>query len=130
MYTAHNSFTLKRSLLWIAFQFIFLVLISIILFNALAPIFFIFSFLVLVILFIFFNKKKKNYSLYQMEDCEWTLFYIDKNKVKTIYVDKFINHYLYIIVYVGEDQKESLIIWCDQLSKLKWKKLVVLTKIF
>ncbi|OTG87955.1 hypothetical protein B9T31_00050 [Acinetobacter sp. ANC 4558] len=130
MYTDHNHFILDRSRLAVALPIIFFIIIMVSSFMAVSISFFVVLLIFQFIILFIFLKKQKNFSLYYLDKNEWTLCIQNQNKTQRIQFSKLINHHLYIVIYLNEKNHSPLIIWCDQLSKQQWKKLLILAKMF
>lgn len=130
MYTDHKIFTLKRSRLAVAFLLLISILISVLMFKTLPLLFAIFI-LAIQIPFLYLSiKKMLPFSLYYLDQNEWTLYIGKHAQSQSVHMTKLVNHQLYIAIYLEERQHSPLIIWRDQLSFKEWKNLMVLAKLF
>lgn len=128
MYTDHNAFILKRSRLAIAFSLLIFILITILSFETLPVLIFLLIFIIQIIIYYFFIKNIKLFSLHYLDHDEWTLSFNQQNKTERIHITRLINHHLYIVIYFDGSKRDSVVIWCDQLSANQWKNLVVLAR--
>lgn len=122
----YNEFQFKPSrLMYLIHGFAFLAL-QCFLYAQLKPTFWVICFILHLIASLFFLYKiPKAVYLAYLDDEQWTLIIQHKTPIKQrIIIQHMIDHLLYIVVYFeSEQQKQSIIIWQDQLDSLHWKGL-------
>lgn len=122
------NFRLKRSLIALCFQLLVALLL---LWLTHQTIYVWLHFLVAAIMIISFAQfftAERIVQLQYLDDQEWTLSN-QKGKLIRDHIKKIIDHQLYIVIYF-KNYPKPLVIWCDQLCWVDWKRLKVLAKLY
>lgn len=129
MYTVHNQYHLKRSRLAIVFQLSILFILSFILYFALDPSVWVVSLLLFGLSILFFHRSPSVESLQHLDQQYWSVKFKNQHAVERICISHFIDHSLYIVVYIANDQQKNIVIWRDQLDIQYWKSLKLHAKL-
>ena len=129
MYTVHDEYDLKHSRIAIVFQILFLAVIASVLFIFMNAWFFILSLVAMLLVLYRFHQHPKLKKIAQLDQMQWSLQFQDRAKIKTVKLDKIIEHYFYVVLYYENNseqkKRQSVLIWKDQVSETAWKKLLI-----
>lgn len=123
----HKEFHLKHSRFSIVFQFVIILLIIFILYQVLSILFFIIAVVLLLLSFFFFNQKQEIEYFAYLDDAVWSLKFKNNKKIYRVKIQNILNHQLYIVIQLKDSDCKSFVIWFDQLNRMQWKNLKILS---
>lgn len=124
----NHQFQLKRSLLALLFQLGMLLLIGIIWFQ-LFPFYMSLSAIFLAIIaYLAFLRRSKMRSLAYLDQDLWSIRWRNHSKIEHVQLYRVIDHHIYIVLYFKQN-RNSQVIWRDQVSLNQWKQLKVMAKL-
>lgn len=85
---------------------------------------------VMLISYFYFRLQQEQISQFEyLADDEWSLYDLHQEHVTRVKIKKIIDHQFYIVIYF-QHRQPNLLIWQDQLSRIEWKSLKVLAKLY
>ncbi|WP_228274654.1 hypothetical protein [Acinetobacter ursingii] len=124
----NHQFQLKRSLLALLFQLGMLILIGIIWFQLFPFYIFLIAIFLAIITYLAFLRRSKMRSLAYLDQDLWSIQWHNHSKIEHVQLYRVIDHHIYIVLYFKQN-RNSQIIWRDQVSLNQWKQLKVKTKL-
>ncbi|WP_086202300.1 hypothetical protein [Acinetobacter silvestris] len=119
----HRCYKLKPSRLSVLFQFFLLMIILIGLYQVVTGMVLVCALVIAVVAYFVFIQRDQIEQLEQLDHSEWTISFQKSQAKQTVYIDKMIDHHIYIVIYFQSKNLKPMIIWYDQLSQLSWKSL-------
>ncbi|MFW2002177.1 hypothetical protein [Acinetobacter ursingii] len=124
----NHQFQLKRSLLALLFQLGMLILIGIIWFQLFPFYIFLIAIFLAIITYLAFLRRSKMRSLAYLDQDLWSIQWHNHSKIEHVQLYRVIDHHIYIVLYFKQN-RNSQIIWRDQVSLNQWKQLKVMAKL-
>ncbi|MCH2005887.1 hypothetical protein [Acinetobacter ursingii] len=124
----NHQFQLKRSLLALLFQLGMLLLIGIIWFQLFPFYIFLIAIFLAIIAYLAFLRRSKMRSLAYLDQDLWSIQWHNHSKIEHVQLYRVIDHHIYIVLYFKQN-RNSQIIWRDQVSLNQWKQLKVMAKL-
>ncbi|MDH2019674.1 hypothetical protein N5J44_07400 [Acinetobacter ursingii] len=124
----NHQFQLKRSLLALLFQLGMLLLIGIIWFQLFPFYIFLIAIFLAIIAYLAFLRRSKMRSLTYLDQDLWSIQWRNHSKIEHVQLYRVIDHHIYIVLYFKQN-RNSQIIWRDQVSLNQWKQLKVMAKL-
>ncbi|WP_228268369.1 hypothetical protein [Acinetobacter ursingii] len=124
----NHQFQLKRSLLALLFQLGMLLLIGIIWFQLFPFYIFLIAIFLAIIAYLAFLRRSKMRSLAYLDQDLWSFQWHNHSKIEHVQLYRVIDHHIYIVLYFKQN-RNSQIIWRDQVSLNQWKQLKVMAKL-
>ncbi|WP_262734809.1 hypothetical protein [Acinetobacter ursingii] len=124
----NHQFQLKRSLLALLFQLGMLILIGIIWFQLFPFYIFLIAIFLAIIAYLVFLRRSKMRSLAYLDQDLWSIQWHNHSKIEHVQLYRVIDHHIYIVLYFKQN-RNSQIIWRDQVSLNQWKQLKVMAKL-
>ncbi|BBF76598.1 hypothetical protein N5J48_05535 [Acinetobacter ursingii] len=124
----NHQFQLKRSLLALLFQLGMLLLIGIIWFQLFPFYIFLIAIFLAIIAYLAFLRRSKMRSLAYLDQDLWSIQWRNHSKIEHVQLYRVIDHHIYIVLYFKQN-RNSQIIWRDQVSLNQWKQLKVMAKL-
>lgn len=124
---AHKEFQLKHSRFSIVFQLVIILLISFILYQVLSVQFFSVALALLFLSLFFFKQKSQIEYFAYLDDDVWSLKFQNNKKIHRVKIKNILNHQLYVVIEFEQSEHKPLIIWLDQLNRIQWKNLKILS---
>ncbi|MFW1690245.1 hypothetical protein ACG9H2_09780 [Acinetobacter ursingii] len=124
----NHQFQLKRSLLALLFQLGMLLLIGIIWFQLFPFYMFLSAIFLAIIAYLAFLRRSKMRSLAYLDQDLWSIQWHNHSKIEHVQLYRVIDHHIYIVLYFKQN-RNSQVIWRDQVSLNQWKQLKVMAKL-
>lgn len=124
----NHQFQLKRSLLALLFQLGMLLLIGIIWFQLFPFYIFLIAIFLAIIAYLAFLRRSKMRSLAYLDQDLWSIQWHHHSKIEHVQLYRVIDHHIYIVLYFKQN-RNSQVIWRDQVSLNQWKQLKVMAKL-
>jgi hypothetical protein len=124
----NHQFQLKRSLLALLFQLGMLLLIGTIWFQLFPFYIFLIAIFLAMIAYLAFLRRLKMRSLAYLDQDLWSIQWHNHSKIEHVQLYRVIDHHIYIVLYFKQN-RNSQIIWRDQVSLNQWKQLKVMAKL-
>lgn len=124
----NHQFQLKRSLLALLFQLGMLLLIGIIWFQLFPFYIFLIAIFLAIIAYLAFLRRSKMRSLAYLDQDLWSIQWHNHSKIEHVQLYRVIDHHIYIVLYFKQN-RNSQVIWRDQVSLNQWKQLKVMAKL-
>lgn len=124
----NHQFQLKRSLLALLFQLGMLLLIGIIWFQLFPFYIFLIAIFLAIIAYLAFLRRSKMRFLAYLDQDLWSIQWRNHSKIEHVQLYRVIDHHIYIVLYFKQN-RNSQIIWRDQVSLNQWKQLKVMAKL-
>ncbi|MEQ1104132.1 hypothetical protein [Acinetobacter ursingii] len=124
----NHQFQLKRSLLALLFQLGMLLLIGIIWFQVFPFYMSLSAIFLAIIAYLAFLRRSKMCSLAYLDQDLWSIQWRNHSKIEHVQLYRVIDHHIYIVLYFKQN-RNSQIIWRDQVSLNQWKQLKVMAKL-
>lgn len=124
----NHQFQLKRSLLALLFQLGMLLMIGIIWFQLFPFYIFLIAIFLAMIAYLAFLRRSKMRSLAYLDQDLWSIQWSNHSKIEHVQLYRVIDHHIYIVLYFKQN-RNSQIIWRDQVSLNQWKQLKVMAKL-
>jgi hypothetical protein len=124
----NHQFQLKRSLLALLFQLGMLLLIGTIWFQLFPFYIFLIAIFLAMIAYLAFLRRSKMRSLAYLDQDLWSIQWHNHSKIEHVQLYRVIDHHIYIVLYFKQN-RNSQIIWRDQVSLNQWKQLKVMAKL-
>ncbi|WP_228731771.1 MULTISPECIES: hypothetical protein [Acinetobacter] len=124
----NHQFQLKRSLLALLFQLGMLLMIGIIWFQLFPFYIFLIAIFLAMIAYLAFLRRSKMRSLAYLDQDLWSIQWHNHSKIEHVQLYRVIDHHIYIVLYFKQN-RNSQVIWRDQVSLNQWKQLKVMAKL-
>lgn len=80
--------------------------------------------------YLYFRSQQQQIRQFEyLADQDWSLYDVHQQQLKRVQINKIIDHHLYIVIYF-QNRQAHVVIWQDQLSRIEWKNLKILAKLY
>ena len=124
------NFKLKYSRFAIVFQFFIGLSLAVLFYQLLPILWWLITVSLLFISFVLFLKRSQVAQIAYLDQKLWSLSFHSEQTISRVEILKIIDYQIFIVIYFEGHKTLTSIIWFDQMSLAKWKKLKTLEKLY